>query len=244
MVSLRAMLDEMVSAFGHLLRYPGGFGRDWVLADEPVVHPPVVLIPGLADNKSIFGVLRRVLTERGVPVVSFTPGPRGIDVPAAATRLGEWVERLCTTSGFDQIDLVGHSLGGLVARYYVQRLGGHRRVRTVVTIATPHGGTLAAWLLAPLPLARQLRPGSGLLRTLAESAPGITTRFVVVFSDADEVILPVRNARLDHPDLIVAPIPVTGVGHVGMPAHPRVVAALCAELAGTPQPHETRERAS
>ena len=50
-------------------------------------------------------------------------------------------------------------MGGLVARYYVQRLGGDVRVHTLVTLGTPHGGTLPARLF-PHPLVRQLRPGS------------------------------------------------------------------------------------
>ena len=50
-------------------------------------------------------------------------------------------------------------MGGLIARYYVQRLGGDARVHTLVTLGTPHGGTAAAYLV-PHRLARQLRPDS------------------------------------------------------------------------------------
>ena len=55
--------------------------------------------------------------------------------------------------------LIGHSLGGLIARYYVQCLGGDERVHTLVTLGTPHGGTATAYLRAR-PAGRQLRPGS------------------------------------------------------------------------------------
>ena len=61
-------------------------------------------------------------------------------------------------------------MGGLVARYYVQRMGGDQRVHTLVTLGTPHSGTYAARLV-PHPVARQLRPGSELIAELAEPAP-------------------------------------------------------------------------
>jgi triacylglycerol lipase len=129
------------------------------------------------------------------------------------------------------VRLVGHSLGGLIARYYVQRLGGHARVETVVTVATPHAGTVAAWLLAPLPLVRQLRPGSKLLGELAEPAAECATSFVAFWSDCDELILPARNARPEHPDLRVRTVPVPGVGHLALASHPDVVREICRTIA-------------
>ncbi|CAM5527705.1 hypothetical protein SMICM304S_05241 [Streptomyces microflavus] len=66
-----------------------------------------------------------------------------------------------------EVDIVGHSLGGLIARYYVQRLGGDRRVRTLVTLGTPHGGTAVAPGAGIHPIVRQMRGGSALMRNCA-----------------------------------------------------------------------------
>ena len=85
--------------------------------------------------------------------------------------------------------VVGHSLGGLVARYYVQRLGGDARVHTLVTLGTPHSGTVPAYFL-PLRLGRQLRPGSDLMTELAGPAPGCRTRFLAYWSDLDQMMIP------------------------------------------------------
>ena len=50
------------------------------------------------------------------------------------------VERIVAETGFERIHIIGHSLGGLIARYYVTRLGGDARVHTLVTLGTPHDG--------------------------------------------------------------------------------------------------------
>jgi pimeloyl-ACP methyl ester carboxylesterase len=174
--------------------------------------------------RSVAGEIASVLGQ------SFGYSPLVGDVRVAAAQLGMLVDGLRMDSGAPRVHLVGHSLGGLIARYYVQRLGGHTRVDTVVAVATPHGGTLAAWLLAPVALVRQLRPGSDLLCELAEPAPECTTRFVVFWSGRDELILPARHARVEHADLTVRNVEVPGVGHLALAAHPRVVEETCRAL--------------
>ena len=236
---LRSVAGEIASVLGHLLRYPTGTGRDWPVTANRLEREriPIVLIPGLAVNKSIFTGLRRALTERGCgPVVSFGYSPLVGDVRVAAAQLGVLVDGLRTATGAPRVHLVGHSLGGLIARYYVQRLGGHTRVETVVTVATPHGGTLAAWLLAPVPLVRQLRPRSDLLNELTQPAPECTTQFVVFWSGHDELILPARHARVEHADLTVRNVEVPGVGHLALAAHPRVVQEICRALSPATTP--------
>lgn len=192
---------------------------------------PILLVHGLVDNRSIFTVLRRALLRRGFGRVhSINYSPLTGDVRAAARDLAQHVEALVADTGYEQVHVVGHSLGGLIARYYVQRLGGHERVHTLVTLGTPHAGTLPAYLL-PARLCRQLRPGSALVRELAEPAPGCTTRFEAYWSDLDQLIVPQRGARLVHPDLDVANHLVRGVGHTSLPFDSRVVHGICSALA-------------
>ena len=73
--------------------------------------------------------------------------------------------------------MIGHSLGGLIARYYVQRLGGDAFVNTLVTLGTPHQGTQLAHAMPLLPLIRQLTPQSPVIRELAEPATGLPYAF-------------------------------------------------------------------
>ena len=96
---------------------------------------PILLVHGLVDNRSVFTLLRRRLRRRGFGrVVSMNYSPLTADVRVAATLLAEQVEQLCDETGYERIHVVGHSLGGIVARYYVQCLGGDARVHTLVTL--------------------------------------------------------------------------------------------------------------
>ncbi|UIJ60410.1 alpha/beta fold hydrolase [Amycolatopsis acidiphila] len=224
---LRNMAVELASMVNHLMRYPSGIGHHWAMTQQ--ARRPLVVLPGLADNTSVFTELKIALEACGAgPVVSFSYSPLVGKVQTAAARLADQIEQLCVISGEQQVDLVGHSLGGLIARYYVQRLGGHTRVETAVTIGTPHGGTIAARLPSPLPLVRQLRPGSDLLTELAGPAPGCTTRFVAYAGDTDQVVLPSRNGLIDHPELDVRNVVVPGAGHLALAVHHQVISEICA----------------
>ena len=101
-------------------------------------------------------------------------------------------------------------------------------MHTLVTLGSPHAGTQLA-RLAPLPVCQQLRPNSELMRELARPAD-CRTRFVAIYSDRDEVVLPNRSARLEHPDLAVSRVPVHGVGHLALLVNSTVVHAVAAAL--------------
>ncbi|MCZ4120660.1 esterase/lipase family protein [Streptomyces sp. H39-S7] len=196
-------------------------------------HPPVLLLHGFVDNRSVFTLLRRSLRKHGwTHVQALNYSPLSCDIRTAAALLGRHVEQICEQTGQRQLDIVGHSLGGLIARYYVQRLGGDARVRTVVTLGTPHSGTRLAPLLAPHPIVWQMRPGSGLLRELTEPAPGCRTHFVAFWSDLDELMIPAETARIDHPDLAVHNVQVAGIGHLALPVHAAVAAGIRQALSG------------
>jgi pimeloyl-ACP methyl ester carboxylesterase len=253
----RATAIDLAVLAGHMLLYPtgilperaGGPPDDALAQGEhaegtephaPAVlppgqdeHPPVLLLHGFVDNRSAFALLRRSLRRHGwTRIEALNYSPLTGDIRNAAAMLGPHIERVCGQSGHARVDIVGHSLGGLVARYYAQRLGGDARVRTLVTMGTPHGGTRAVPALTPHPLARQMRPGSDVLRELAQPAPGCGTRFVAFWSDLDEVMIPVESARLDHPDLWVRNVKVSGVGHLSLPVHGSVAAEVRQALGG------------
>ncbi len=205
--------------------------RGLLMGDVVAAGTPILLVHGLVDNRSVFTLLRRALRRRGFGrVMTLNYSPFTHDVRAAAARLGELVERTCEETGYERVHVVGHSLGGVVARYYVQRMGGSARVHTVCTLGSPHAGTWAAHLL-PHRLVRQLRPGSELMQELAEPAPGCPTRFVSFWSDLDQLIVPQRNARITHPDLAARNVLLRGVGHMSLPIDGRVVREIAQLLA-------------
>ena len=196
--------------------------RGMVVAAGPELGTPILLLHGFADNHSIFALLRRGLVRRGFKrVVAMNYSIRTKDVRTAAVQLAEEVERICEETGFERIHVVAHSLGGIIGRYYVTRLGGDERVHTLVTLGAPHGGTLMAHLL-PTALTRQLRPGSALMRDLGAPAPACRTRVIAFWSDTDEAIVPASNGALHQEGVDVTNIELHGVGHLSLPILPSI----------------------
>ncbi|MEU3519237.1 alpha/beta fold hydrolase [Streptomyces sp. NPDC006654] len=188
---------------------------------------PVVLLHGFIDNRSVFVLLRRTLARHGGQrVESLNYSPLTCDIRAAAELLGRHIEEICERTGSPRVDIVGHSLGGLIARYYVQCLGGDLRVGTLVTLGTPHSGTRVAPLADAHPIVRQMRPGSEVIEELTRPAPGCRTRFVSFWSDLDSLMDPVETARIEHPDLVATNVRVTGIGHLALPVHPAVAVGI------------------
>lgn len=206
--------------------------------------PPVILLHGFIDNRSVFVLLRRTLARHGrhhLESLNYSPLTR--DIRTAAELLGRHVEEICARTGHRRVDIVGHSLGGLIARYYVQRLGGDHRVRTLVTLGTPHGGTAVAPGAGLHPIVRQMRSGSSVIEELRSPAPGCRTRFVSFWSELDQVMAPVETACVDHPDLDAVNVRVTGIGHLALPVHPTVAAAV-REALDAQETQETQEESA
>ncbi|MFI9242478.1 esterase/lipase family protein [Streptomyces sp. NPDC053086] len=248
MTLLRATALEAAILAGHLLLYPTGLIQERRSAALPATDgaarlpvrrgPPVVLLHGFIDNRSVFVLLRRALAQHGRQrVESLNYSPLTCDIRIAAELLGRHIDEICERTGSAQVDIVGHSLGGLIARYYVQCLGGDLRVRTLVTLGTPHSGTRVAPLADAHPIVRQMRPGSAVIKELAGPAPGCRTRFVSFWSDLDSLMDPLESACVEHPDLDARNVRVTGIGHLALPVHPAVATGI-REALDAPHPGE------
>ena len=107
------------------------------LAERSFHSVPVVLVHGLFGHPTNFAELRRQLARRGIRrFSSFAYLPR-TDYQRLARDLEAHVREVCRVTGSPRADVVGHSLGGLVARYFVQTSGASL-VRRLVTLGTPY----------------------------------------------------------------------------------------------------------
>ena len=183
-------------------------------------RPALLLVHGYQCNRGFWWWLAPRLRARGcnVATLSLTPVHAGIDdyVDQVAAR----IEVLCRDAGCDRVVLVGHSMGGLVARAYLRRCG-HGRVAKLVTLGTPHHGSE----LAHLGLgrnARQMQPDSAWLAQLA--ATPVAVPCVALYSPHDNYVMPQASARLEGAQVVCLP----GLGHLAMSASPAVLEAVAA----------------
>ena len=164
------------------------------LAEAAQARPPVLLIHGIMDNSRRMEPLARYLRAHGrtVHTMSLTPSWGQVGLDELAGQVADFAGK--TFAPHERFDLVGFSMGGLVCRYYLQRLGGLERVHRFVTISTPHQGTVMAWLIAN-PGCRQMRPRSAFLRDLDRDAATLErVRFTSLWTPLDLTIVPAQSS--------------------------------------------------
>jgi pimeloyl-ACP methyl ester carboxylesterase len=188
--------------------------RPRVTAASPA-QPPVLIIHGYLATRGSLHLLERHLTDRGLIVMSYPLGPLNVgDIRDSAGLIARKVESIVAQTGIARVDIVGHSMGGLVGLDYLKRLGGRHRVRRLVMLGTPTQGTWSALLglvTAPLGLASlQLLPGSPFLRELAERPlpPGAE---VISIGAIRDWLAPLSSTVLDGVQHIALP-----TGHSGL----------------------------
>jgi pimeloyl-ACP methyl ester carboxylesterase len=184
----------------------------------------VILLHGYAMGRANFLVLANRMALAGLgPLVGFeywTLG--GVARPSAA--LAEFVEAVCAGLGSAQVDLVGHSLGGIIARHYVSTAGA-ARVAHLVTLGSPHGGTpFSRFGIGRT--ATEMLAGSTLLGELAARGlpPGV--RATAIWSRADGLVSSRAQATLPGAEMIE----VSGLGHLALLASRRVAREVIRRL--------------
>jgi triacylglycerol esterase/lipase EstA (alpha/beta hydrolase family) len=186
---------------------------------------PVILLHGFAMNRTSWVWLGSRLAARGLGPLYGTSYFSPQSVPVSARHLGNFVERVLAREDATQVDIVAHSLGGVVARYYIERMGGDRRVGRLVTIASPHQGTLLG-RLGMMTSTRQIHHQSPFLTDLGTPKPGVA--YTSVWSRSDAIVIPAESAS-------IAPAGedrvFDGLGHLSLLMSPRVLDVVAERLA-------------
>ena len=157
---------------------------------------PVLLIHGIFDTIRIFDKMSRYLKKLGWEVYSLNLVPNygilGLD--KLAEQVADYVNK--TFPPNQPLDLIGFSMGGIVSRYYVQRLGGIDKAENFITISAPHNGTLTGYALnlaAPI----QMRPKSNFLENLNQDIALLDkTNFTSIWTPYDAMILPPKSSQV------------------------------------------------
>ena len=157
---------------------------------------PVVLVHGLGSNRGTWTPLRAFLRLHGHRRL-YAFGYEAGSIEEHGRNLAAFIDEVLAATGAAKVDLVAHSLGGIVSRYALQRAGAANKVRQLITLASPHGGTYAAFYANTL-LTRSLRPESEIIADLnRDDLTAVPWKFTAVYSDRDVYVVP--KEMMTHP---------------------------------------------
>jgi len=222
--AVRLMVTEFACLCATLLLRPLG----WLPTRFPgrTSHgTPVILLHGLFQNRSCLLPLQWRLQAAGYDRVISINTPPWHDLDTLLDTVAAAVAAALQHSASSQVVLVGHSMGGILARGYVQLRGGAAHVAACVTLGAPHHGSKLA-PFAVTRLGRALLPDSALLKNINRQPLPAGLAWTSIYSRHDNIIVPADHARLDGANNIA----LTGVGHTAMLFAPSVAKAVIAAL--------------
>jgi triacylglycerol lipase len=199
-----------LSYLRHLIRGNRLRRRDGFASLSPE-SPPVLIIHGFLGTRGSMYMLERRLVADGFVCVSFNLGTLNVrDIRRSAFLIHRKIERILAQTPSQKIDIIGHSMGGLIGLYYVKKLGGHTRVRKLIMMGTPVRGTWAA-LAGVVTLGLwstsswQLLPRSRFLDELAQGPipPGVE---VSTIAAARDWVVPLATTRVPGASGMTVPL--------------------------------------
>ncbi|AVH70330.1 esterase/lipase family protein [Nostoc sp. 'Lobaria pulmonaria (5183) cyanobiont'] len=167
---------------------------------------PVLLIHGIDDTEAVFHKMAAQLRLQGWSVYSLDLIPNNGDVglDQLAKQVADYVT--ATFAPEQRLDLIGFSMGGIVSRYYVQRLGGINRVQRFITISSPHRGTVVAYG-SRRPGCLQMRPDSIFLKDLNSDAVILgQLDFTSIWTPYDLMIVPANSSQMPVGSQVIVPV--------------------------------------
>ncbi len=215
---------------------------------------PILLLYGFFSSRRSLGILERHLTGRGFDVISFNLG--GLlgtfftnSILESASFIDGKIKRQVERHGLKKIHVVAHSKGGLVALWWLLKMGGDQLCSKVVTLGTPFKGSRLTYLALITPLGLiwrdmwQMRPGSNFLKQLDRAAIPAGLDIYCFHSTLDGV----ANGKdglyqPEPPSSQVHPIQMDEVSHFGFLSHRHVVDRIVAIL-GAPDSSDSKESA-
>lgn len=222
-------------------------------AEAAPAKDPVIIVAGTFAGQGLASVYYAPLAARlradGYRTYIFgLPGSGLGDIRATAASLDAFADGVRASTGASRVDLIGHSQGGLVGRYYVKSLGGASEVDSLISLGAPHYGTALANVAKLLGLGncigivscQQMAAGSSFLAGLNAGDDTIgNVRYTNIASVFDGIVVPYNTAYLNNDGnntnvRIQSPCWARVVGHVGLPLDGTVYSGIQDALAKAP----------
>ena len=172
---------------------------------------PVLLLHGLFDNQASWFWFRRKLKQQGIGNVVSLNLSSWHNEEVLTELLAKRVDELRHQLGVNRVHLVGHSMGGMIARNYIQLRGGRDKVDCLICLGSPHHGSkLAPFSLAPL--GKQLIPGCDFLTRLNAAEIPEEVTLTNIYTGKDNMVLPNSNNHLSWGKAVA----LDGMGHTSL----------------------------
>jgi len=160
---------------------------------------PIIYVPGYGAPAFHSLYLRSRLEVEGFDVFEADlPLLQTGDIARSASVLALEVQKARYRYNARKVNLIGHSLGGIIARYYLQKLGGWKYVHRAVYLGTPHKGVYWAVFGLFTKAGRQLLPNSDFIRDLNDDPSRCRNiKCLSIISNFDEMIVPRESGILE-----------------------------------------------
>ncbi len=187
--------EGVTTIFVAVLDFLGFFINYDFLFSEGSKKYPIIFVPGYSANRGYFFPYAYFLNKAGYKVFTLPPVPFYCNIYYLAEILGNKVEYVLKETSAEKVILIGHSMGGLISRYYVQRLNGVQKVSMVLTISTPHRGTKIA-VFGSGYSAKEMIPESRFIKEINLDINKFfnKVRLVSLGSSADNLVVPYTNS--------------------------------------------------
>lgn len=157
--------------------------------------PPILLLHGYMMRGWVLLYIKKRLQKDGWDqVYTWNYMPPFKNIPYYAEQLRDKVDDILKNTTHTKVILIGHSMGGLLARYYINFFQGINYVEKLITLGTPHKGT-QLWSFSYSPCGIDMRPGSNFLKSLKEVPNNI--QILSIYSSFDEIVIPYQNSILN-----------------------------------------------
>ena len=219
-------------------------------AGAATARDPVIIVAGTFAGEGTADVYYAPLAARlradgYQPFIFGLPGGGLGDIAVTSQALNVFADQVRAQTGAARVDLIGHSQGGLVGRYYIKYLGGASEVDSMIGLGAPDYGTSLANLATLLGLGsclgvvacQQMAIGSSFLANLNAGDDTIgNVDYTNIASALDEIVTPYWNAFLNNDGnnqnvLVQSPCFLRVVGHIGLPLDGTVYSGILDALA-------------
>ena len=232
---VKVTAKELASVLIAANRYPLGLleklkSKDRITSDvstsQVVSHShemrPVLLVHGIGHNASAFSRMQAQMKKQGwMHVFTINYDTFHGNILKMVQQLSDQVDKVIAVTGAEQVDIVAHSLGGIISRYYMTLGPKKGQVKNLVTLGTAHKGTYSSPFLklfvSTKALSTSLYPGSSFLKTLQEAKMPKDSKITSIYSQYDWVVWPQSYCFAEgQPTSAFQNIKLDFVSHVGL----------------------------